>query len=204
MRSLLILGALALLLPAAARGQERRLPPPETPVPRPSQAQGEARRLPPKIAVTPAQAEQARRDRARAVIGTFLATQIDREPLPLTDKVVDDDGTLYLIEFDRLVLSLRDDLTFRAAVRYRRTLFSSDPRGRSRPTPLQNMTVTGTFEVVDDEIRFTPDASNETRGLKMLAGNIRSGRELVIPFHYRNGTQERDRTLVVSRRDNIL
>lgn len=133
-----------------------------------------------------------------------MATQIDRDPLPLTDRVVDDDGSEYLIEFDRMILALRADRTFRASVRYRRTLFSSDPRGRARGAPLQNMTVTGTYEVVDGVIRFTPDPSNETRGLKMLAGDVRSTRELVIPFSYRNGNQARDRTLVMARRDNIL
>lgn len=136
--------------------------------------------------------------------GTFMATRIDREALPLTDEVVDEDGTLYLIEFDRLVLSLRDDATFRASVRFRRTLFAKDPRGRSRPTPLQNMTVTGTYVVHNGEIRFTPDPSDETKGLRMLAGTVRNARELEVPFHYRNGTQERDRVLVMTRRDDIL
>ena len=143
---------------------------------------------------------------AAAVIatGTFMATRIDREPLPLKDQVVDEDGTEYLIEFDRLVLALRADATFRASVRFRRTLFSRDPRGRSRPTPLQSMTVTGTYVIADDTIRFTPDPSDETKGLRMLAGRVRSARELEVPFHYRNGTQARDRVLILTRRDDIF
>lgn len=136
--------------------------------------------------------------------GTFLATRIDREELPLTDQVVDEDGTLYLIEFDRLVLALRADRTFRASVRFRRSLFAKDPRGRGRGTPLQTMTVTGTYVVESGEIRFTPDPNEETRGLRMLAGRVRNARELELPFHYRNGTQERDRVLTMSRRDDIL
>lgn len=136
--------------------------------------------------------------------GTFMATRIDREPLPLKDQVVDEDGTEYLIEFDRLVLALRADATFRASVRFRRTLFSRDPRGRSRPTPLQSMTVTGTYVIADDTIRFTPDPSDETKGLRMLAGRVRSARELEVPFHYRNGTQARDRVLILTRRDDIF
>lgn len=140
-----------------------------------------------------------------APVGTFMATRIDRDTLPLQDRVVDEDGTLYLIEFDRLVIALNDDLSFRASVRYRRTLFSAAPRGRGRTTPLQSMTVTGKYEVNGaGEIRFTPDESNETKGLRMMAGTVRSARELSIPFHYRNGTQERDRTLTLTRRDNIL
>lgn len=133
-----------------------------------------------------------------------MATRIDRDSLPLQDRVVDEDGTLYLIEFDRLVIALNDDLSFRASVRYRRTLFSAAPRGRGRTTPLQSMTVTGTYEVASGEIRFTPDDANEAKGLRMMAGSVRSARELSIPFTYRNGTQERNRTLTLTRRDNIL
>lgn len=140
----------------------------------------------------------------RRLDGTFAAARIDREPLPLEDRVVDEDGTEYLIEFDRLVLSLRGDARFRASVRFRRTLYANDPRGRDRRTPLQSLTVTGTYVIDGDSIRFTPDPSEETRGLRMLAGAVRSTRELLVPFRYRNGTQERLRTLILQRRDDIL
>ena len=103
-----------------------------------------------------------------------------------------------------MVLTLRADNTFRASVRYRRTLFSADPRGRARATPLQNLTVTGRYVVGGGVIRFDPDASNETRGLRMLSGTVSSTRELSVPFNYRNGTAERHRTLVMTRNDNIL
>ncbi len=136
--------------------------------------------------------------------GTFVAARIDRDSLPQTDRVLDDDGTTYLIVFDRLVLSLRDGNRFRASVRYRRTLYSADPRGRNRTIPLQTMTVTGTYELVGTEIRFNPDPSEDTRGLRMLAGTVVGAREITIPFHYRNGTQERNRTLVMRRNDNVL
>lgn len=136
--------------------------------------------------------------------GTFLATRIDRDSLPQTDRVVDADGTTYLIVFDRLVLSLRADNRFRASLRYRRTLYAADPRGRDRRIPLQTMTVTGTYEIVGAEIRFTPDPSEDTRGLRMLAGRVLGPREITLPFQYRNGTRERDRTLVMRRSDNVL
>ncbi len=140
----------------------------------------------------------------RFTSGTFLANRIDRDSLPQTDRVIDDDGTTYLIVFDRLVLSLRDDNKFRASVRYRRTLFAADPRGRNRRIPLQTMTVTGSYEVVGTEVRFSPDASEDTRGLRMLTGTVVGPREINVPFQYRNGTQERDRTLVMRRDDNVL
>jgi hypothetical protein len=211
--------ALATALPAQTRGAPgtTRTPSREAPATTPAPAQGTVRTPAPGTERAPAAgtprtaapgavrtAPSVRRNPS-APVGTFMATRIDRDTLPLQDRVVDEDGTLYLIEFDRLVIALNDDLSFRASVRYRRTLFSAAPRGRGRTTPLQSMTVTGTYEVNGaGEIRFTPDESNETKGLRMMAGMVRSARELSIPFHYRNGTQERDRTLTLTRRDNIL
>jgi hypothetical protein len=201
---------LALVSPAALTAQARgtvrapattSAPAPGTPrAPAPSRAPDAAR----ESAEGVRRAAPPERRNPNAPVGTFMATRIDRDTLPSQDRVVDEDGTLYLIEFDRLVITLTDDLSFRASVRYRRTLFSAAPRGRGRATPLQSMTVTGRYEVVNGEIRFTPDASNETQGLRMMAGSVRSARELSIPFTYRNGTQERDRTLTLTRRDNIL
>jgi hypothetical protein len=169
-------------LPAARRAQE---PPVSAPSVRPART-GVPREAPPMP------------------LGTFFAARIDRETLPVTDRVVDDDSTLYVIEFDRLVLTLRADFTFRASVRYRRTLYSSDPRGRVRQPPLQAMTVTGRWDVAATEIRFVPDPGEDARKLRMMTGTIGSLRELTVPFHYRNGTQERERTLVLRRRDDIL
>lgn len=77
-------------------------------------------------ATSPEERERAAARQAALAAGTFVAERIDREPLPQTDEVVDDEGTTYIIEFDRLVLSLRDDRRFRASVRYRRTLYSAD------------------------------------------------------------------------------
>ncbi len=136
--------------------------------------------------------------------GTFVADRIDGSPLPLTDRVTDTDGTTYLVEIDRLVLSLRPGSRFRATVRYRRTLYSRDPRGRNRPAPIQSMTVDGTYALVGGEIRFTPDPSKETRGVRMLSGRVEGPRRLTMPFDYRNGTAERHRTLQLVRRDDVL
>jgi hypothetical protein len=142
--------------------------------------------------------------RAQAMTGTFLASRIDASPLPLTDRVTDTDGTTYLVEFDRMVLSLRAGNRFRASVRFRRTLHSRDPRGRDRATPIQSMTVNGSYAIVNGEVRFTPDPSKETSGLRMLSARLDGTRRLSMPFHYRNGTAERQRTLLLVRQDDVL
>lgn len=138
--------------------------------------------------------------------GSYLATRIDQSPLPLADRVTDGDGTSYLIEFDRLVLSLRGGNRFRAIVRFRRTLSSaaSQARGAGRDIPLQTMTVTGRYAVDGTSIRFTPDASDETRGLRILDGTVEGRNRIAVPFDYRNGRVVRNRMLRLELRTNIL
>lgn len=138
--------------------------------------------------------------------GSYLALRIDQSPLPLADRVTDSDGTTYLIEFDRMVLSLRPESRFRAIVRFRRTLTSAagQARGGGRNAPLQTMTVTGRYTVTGRAIRFTPDASDATRGLRILDGTIESRTRIAVPFDYRNGRVTRNRTLRLELRSDIL
>ena len=157
------------------------------------------------VLALPAGAQSAPSPRAPVLSpGTFFAERIDTSPLPLTDRVTDGDGTTYLVEFDRLVLSLTKGNRFRASVRFRRTLHSRDPRGRDRTVPIQTMTVNGTYAIVNEEIRFTPDPSKETGGLRMLSGRVEGARRISMPFDYRNGATERRRTLTLVKQDNVL
>jgi hypothetical protein len=64
--------------------------------------------------------------------------------------------------------------------------------------------VSGTYTIVHDTIRFTPDHSEENRGLRMLAGRVEGPRRISVPFDYRNGAVERRRVLALARRDDIL
>ena len=132
--------------------------------------------------------------------------RIDDAALPLADRVTDADGTTYLVEFERLVLSLRAGNRFRASVRFRRTLTTSDERTRtsSRTAPIQSMTVSGTYAVTGKEIRFIPDSTGDSRGLRMLGGTVIGPQRISLPFDYRNGAVQRHRVLELHRRDDIL
>ncbi len=145
-------------------------------------------------------------DASAQATGSYLALKIDQSPLPLADRVTDGDGTTYLIEFDRMVLSLRSESRFRAIVRFRRTLTSAagQARGGGRGAPLQTMTVTGRYAVTGNAIRFVPDASDATRGLRILDGTIESRTRIAVPFDYRNGRVTRNRMLRLERRTDIL
>jgi hypothetical protein len=152
------------------------------------------------LVAAPAAARPARAQDA----GAYLAMRIDSAALPLSDRVTDDEGTTYLVEFDRLVLSLRSGNRFRASVRFRRTMVSSDRRAQGRQAPLQSLSVTGRYEVVGSEIRFDPDSTGDGKGLRMLAGTILGPRRITVPFDYRNGAVQRRRVLELHRRDDIL
>jgi hypothetical protein len=139
-------------------------------------------------------------------MGAYLADRIDQSPLPMTDRVTDAQGTTYLVEFDRLVLSLRTGNRFRAVVRFRRTLTSAGGSTRSlaRSSPVQSMTVNGTYAVTGAAIRFTPDPSADTQGLQMLDGSVESTGRIAVPFDYRNGAVTRRRILKLRHAPNIL
>ncbi|MCE9600979.1 MAG: hypothetical protein K8S21_02035 [Gemmatimonadetes bacterium] len=137
-------------------------------------------------------------------VGSYLALRIDESPLPLADRVTDTDGTTYLVEFERMVLSLRSGNKFRAAVRFKRSLSTSDSRAGSRTAPIQSMTVTGRYEVTGKEIRFIADSTSDTRGVRMLNGTIDGAQRLSLPFDYRNGAVQRRRVLRLQFRNDIL
>lgn len=137
-------------------------------------------------------------------VGSYLALKIDDAPLPLADRVTDTDGTTYVVEFERMVLSLRAGNKFRAAVRFRRSLTTADTRTGSRAAPIQSMTVTGRYEVTGTEIRFIADSSSDTKGVKMLNGSIDGPQRLSLPFDYRNGAVQRRRVLRLQFRNDIL
>lgn len=136
--------------------------------------------------------------------GSYLAMKIDQSALPLSDRVTDTDGTTYLVEFERLVLSLRPGNRFRASVRFKRSHTGADKRAGSRQTPIQSMTVSGTYAVLAGEITFAPDSSGDGKGLRMLAGKVEGPRSISVPFNYRNGLVERRRTLYLTLRNDIL
>lgn len=139
-------------------------------------------------------------------MGAYLADRIDQSVLPMTDRVTDPQGTTYLVEFERLVLSLRSGNRFRAVVRFRRTLTAAGGSTRSlaRTSPVQSMTVNGTFAVTGSAIRFTPDPSADTQGLQMLDGTVESSGRIAVPFDYRNGAVTRRRILRLRHAPNIL
>ena len=134
-------------------------------------------------------------------VASYVSKKLNNKPLPVTDRVTDDAGVQYLIEFDELILSIRPNHEFRAALRYRQSLASKGAQmGRDQ---LQKMIVFGTWSVVGAELRFVPDPNRGGRGLRILTW-IFAEREIDVPFDYRNGTVSRRADVVLMRDDRIF
>jgi hypothetical protein len=118
------------------------------------------------------------------VMGSFVSSRIDGKRLPVTDLATDSAGVQYVIEFAELVLALKANGEFRAALRYRQTLAAKGQR--TTREPLQRMVVFGSWYREGQSIRFVPDPKRGGEGLRILVGTATS-RTITVPFDYRNG-----------------
>ncbi len=134
-------------------------------------------------------------------VASYVSSKLNAKPLPVTDKVTDDKGVQYLIEFDELIISIRPNHEFRAALKYRQSLES---KGREMGRdPLAKMVVYGTWTVAGAELRFVPDPKRGGSGLRILTGTFKD-REIDVPFDYRNGSVSRRAQVVLIRNDHII
>jgi hypothetical protein len=134
-------------------------------------------------------------------VASYVSKTINAKPLPVTDRVTDDKGVQYLIEFDELILAIQPKHQFRAALKYRQTLASKG--SQMGQDPLQKMIVYGTWSVVGTELRFVPDPNRGGSGLRILTGTFKD-REIDVPFDYRNGSVSRRASVVLIRDDHIF
>jgi hypothetical protein len=163
-------------------------------------AVGAGAQAPASTAIAPAPAAAAPHALEPAA-ANYASQRINAKPLPMTDRVSDDKGVQYLIEFDELILGLRANHEFRAALKYRQTLASKG--SKMGQDPLQKMIVYGTWAVVGTELRFVPDPKRGGNGLRILTGTFK-GNEIDVPFDYRNGSVSRRADVVLVRDDHIF
>ena len=55
--------------------------------------------------------------RPEPAVASYVSQRINGRPLPMTDRVSDDKGVQYLIEFDQLILAILPHHEFRAALK---------------------------------------------------------------------------------------
>jgi len=132
-------------------------------------------------------------------VASYVASTVNGGPLPSRDKVTDAGGTVYLVEFDELVLAIRPGMQFRAALRYRQAMATKgEAMGRE---PIQRMTVYGRYEAHGNALRFVPDPKRGGKGIEILDGTYGPGR-IDVPFFYRNGSVSRRAQVVLKRDDS--
>ena len=56
--------------------------------------------------------------------------------------------------------------------------------------------------MVNGELRFVPDPKRGGTGLRILNGTV-NGRQINVPFDYRNGSVQRQATVLLIKNDNI-
>jgi hypothetical protein len=129
-------------------------------------------------------------------LASYVAISVNGGKLPSTDQVSDPHGTRYLVEFDELVLAIRANGQFRAALRYRQSL--AEKGAALRREPIQSMTVYGRYEASGNALRFVPDPKRGGKGIEILDGTF-AGNRIDVPFWYRNGQVSRKAQMVLRR-----
>ncbi|HLA89599.1 MAG TPA: hypothetical protein VJL28_04090 [Gemmatimonadaceae bacterium] len=138
---------------------------------------------------------------AEPAIASYVSARLNGKPLPVADKATDSTGVQYLIEFEELILTIRPNHEFRAALRYRQTLATKGER--LSQDPIRKMTVYGSWSAAGNALRFVPDPKRGGGGLTILAGTF-SGARIEVPFDYRNGTVTRRARVLLVRDDKIF
>ena len=138
---------------------------------------------------------------AEPAVASYVSKSINAKPLPLIDRASDEKGVQYLIEFDELILTIRPNHEFRAALRYRQTLASKG--SQITQDPLQKMVVYGSWSAAGNQLKFVPDPKRGGDGLRILSGTFKD-REIDVPFDYRNGSVSRRANVVLIRDDHIF
>jgi hypothetical protein len=119
--------------------------------------------------------------------GVYEALQVNRQPLPMTDQVVGDDGYTHAVRLHDMTIRLRPNGRFVAALSYRRAILT---RGeRIEQARLQNETWQGTYTRTGAALRFVPE-KNSDRSVEPFDGSV-DGDRIRVAFDYDIVTRKR-------------
>jgi hypothetical protein len=122
-----------------------------------------------------------------ALTGVWAAQRVNRQALPMTDRVVGDDGFTHAVRLQEMTLRLRPNGRFTAALQYRRAILS---RGeRIEAARLQNDVWQGTWRRTGDALLFVPE-KNGDRTVAPFDGRV-SGQRISVAFDYDIVTRKR-------------
>lgn len=112
--------------------------------------------------------------------GAWAAVRVNKEALPMTDRVVGQDRFTHVIRLIGMTIRLRADGHFQAALRYRRAILSKGERIDN--VPLQSDNWTGTYTLTGSHVHFVP-ARQGAQHVEPFEGDV-AGRRITVGFDY--------------------
>ena len=141
----------------------------------------------------------AARPARTALSGVWEAVRVNQGPLPMTDRVVGDDGLTHVIRLHGMIIRLRPDGRFQAALTYRRAILTRGEKVEGQP--LLNDTWVGAYTMDGTHMRFVPEKHGNQQ-VEPFTGEI-SGRRIAASFDYHIVTRKHY-VLDLDRNDKIF
>jgi hypothetical protein len=119
--------------------------------------------------------------------GVWEATRVNAQALPMTDRVVGNDGFTHVVRLHGMTIRLQPNGRFQASLRYRRAILTR--RERIETAVLETDTWIGTYTVNGTQMRFVPEPRAKQK-IQPFDG-VRSGRRISVSFDYDIVTRKR-------------
>ena len=113
--------------------------------------------------------------------GVYETRRMNDRPLPFVDRVVDDEGWEHAIRLADMIIRVRGNGRFSAALKYQRALLGKGERVEAQP--LQKDTWQGRWVLEGSAITFYPEPQGRQRTVRPFRGTVR-GRRIDVPFEY--------------------
>jgi hypothetical protein len=131
--------------------------------------------------------------------GVWEAVRVNQQALPMTDRVVGKDGFTHVVRLHSMVIRLRPNGRFQAALRYQRAILSKGEKVETQP--LLNDTWSGPYTITGTHMRFDPEKKGDQK-VQPFTGEI-NGRRITVTFDYEIVTRKHY-VLDLDRNDRIL
>lgn len=141
----------------------------------------------------------AQTPRPTPLSGVWQAVKVNKQALPMTDRVVGDDGLTHAVRLHEMTIRLRPNGRFQAALRYRQAILSKGERIEA--VPQQNDTWTGIYTMAGSHLRFVPEKQGK-RQVQPFEGDV-AGKLITVAFDYQIVTKKHY-VLDLNKNDNIF
>jgi hypothetical protein len=134
-----------------------------------------------------------------ALPGVWQAMRVNEQALPMTDRVVGEDGFTHVVRLHEMLIRMRANGRFQATLRYRRAILQKGEKIEN--VPLQNDLWAGTYTLTGTHLHFVPEKQGK-RQVQPFEGEVQS-KHITVGFDYEIVTRKHY-TLELARNDSIL